>query len=111
MTDTITRAKDLLGLVRQARELNRHQKKEELGFLAENIIFAQAEFIKDLVETEQAYRQRIRELMEKEDLSFAAAENKAMCEEVYAIYKKVKHIYSLAEEQIRLLKLMISNSY
>ena len=111
MDYTVTRAKELLNLVRQARELNRHQKREELGFLAEDIIFAQAEFIKDLVETEQNYRQRIRELMEQEKLSFAAAENKSMCEEVYALYKKVKKIYELSEEQIRLLKLMISNSY
>ena len=64
-----------------------------------------------LVETEQSYRARIRELIETQDTSFAAAENQAKTEQEYGIYKKIKYLYEVAEEKIRMLKLVIGSSY
>ena len=107
--EIIKRSKDLIALIQQNHGI--HPTRDQLEKQADDILYWISEFVKFKVEAEQAYRLRIRDLMEKEDLSFAAAENKAMTEEVYAIYKKVKHIFELGEEKIRLLKIMLSGAY
>ena len=102
-------SKKLMGLVRADKD--RQMKREELENLATDILFFQTEFVKVKIDAEQAFRLRIREIIEKEGTSFAAAENKAMTEECYVIYKKINHIWDLAEEKIRLLKIMLGSSY
>ena len=102
-------SKTLIGLIQADKD--KVMKREELENLATDILFWQTSFVKVKIEAEQAYRLRIRDIMEKENASFAGAENKAMCEEVYALHKKVKHIYELAEEKIRLLKIILGSSY
>ena len=108
---TVEKAKELRDLIFKARDLMHGAKREELGFMAEDILVSQTEFLTYKINSETSYRQRIRQLEEEKDLSFSSAENLAKTEEVYAIYKKTDHLYDLASEQIRLLKILLTFGY
>lgn len=107
MTRAVELAQKISSLIRSPKNL----KREDMEKLADDILYWQVEFGAYLVEMEQAFRFRIHEFMEKEELSFAAAENKAKTEREYGIYKKIKYLYSVAEEKIRVIKLMIGGAY
>ena len=108
---TIEKSKELLGLIKGTKVLKDGRKREEVLFHAEDLTLALADYIKYRIDAEQEYRRLIRKLQEEKDLSFAAAENIAMTDELYAIYKKTKLIYELGEEQIRILKIWAGSGY
>ena len=109
--ETIKKAKELLGLIKETGRLKDTKKREEVLFQAEDLTLALADFIKYRIDAEQDYRRLIRTLQEEKKLSFAAAENMAMIDELFAIYKKTKLIYHLAEEQVRILKIWAGSGY
>lgn len=109
--EKVDRAHELIRKIASLIRSPKNLKKEEMEKLADDILYWQVEFGAYLVEAEQAYRFLIRQLMEKYDLSYAAAENQAKTEQEYAIYKKIKYLYEVAEEKIRVLKLMIGGAY
>lgn len=107
----IDRSHELILKISSLIRSPKNMKREDMEKLADDILFWQVEFGAYLVEAEQAYRFLIRELMEKQDLSFAAAENQAKTKQEYGIYKKIKYLYSVSEEKIRVLKLFLGSSY
>ena len=108
MNDIVKQSQELLAVIAGARSKGSVPlDPNSLMMLAEEIIARQAYYIGLLINSEMEYRRRIRECMEKEDLSFNAAENKARTEDVYAIYKKAQYVYDLATEQVLLIKRMM----
>src|SRR5439155_1796877 len=84
--------------------------KQRLFDLAQDIFHTQAYFIGLMIDAEQAHEKRINELIEKDDLSKAAAESKAKSEEAYGLWKKSKLAYELAAEQAMLIKKLLGLS-
>ena len=106
---TIELSQKLIALIR--KDHKKFLKKEELEEIANEILHWQIEFVAYKIKSEQAFRARIREITLAEKVSFAAAENQAMTEEVYYTHKRVKYINEISEEKVKVLKLMIGSSY
>ena len=109
--EKIDRSGELIKKISSLVRSPKNMKREDMEKLADEILYWQVEFGAYLVEAEQAYRFFIRELMEKMDMSYAAAENQAKTEQDYAIYKKMVYLHSIAEEKIRVLKISLGSSY
>ena len=100
-------AKKLEALVSKS---NKNLSKDEREHLADEIILFQIGAAKVVIDLEQQYRLRVRQLKEQGE-SYASAENTAKTEKEWALFKKIEMLYELAEEKVRIIKIMMSSSY
>lgn len=99
---------NLKALVAEAGKLADTPSAPEAYYqIAQKILSRRAYLSGLLVDAEQAYETRKLQLRDEEDLSVAAAENKAKTEQQYALYKKALLADNLADEQVKLLKRML----
>lgn len=101
-------AKTMLAEIAKARHfITAPTSTDEYYKTAQKLISQQAYFVGFLVDAEQKYEER-KAALRKDGLSSSAAENQAKTEQEYTAYKKAKYVYELVQEQIMLLKKMLS---
>lgn len=93
----------LLQEISAAKEYSKSPEPHDLFISAETIISSLAYLIGPLMDAETAYRQKIKKYVEEGD-SNAKAESRAMAEEEYKNWRKIKMVYELSEEQVKLIK-------
>lgn len=96
-------AQDLRNTIHKAREYSQVRNPHDLFIDCESIIGMLSYLITPKVELETEYRQQIVTYIEAGD-SNAKAEAKARAGESYKNWKKLEGLYTLGEEQVRLLK-------
>ena len=104
-----TEYEKLIKLIQAAGELaDRPADLNEFYNIAQKILSQRAYMTGLVTRAEQAYEARKLELRTEKDASVAASENEAKTEEVYARYKNIKGAVDTADEQVKLLKKMLT---
>lgn len=95
-------AKDILAVIARARDYT-NVAPHEVFMDAEALVSSLAFLVGPKLAAEGRYREKVRKYME-DDFSAARAEIYAKADPEYIEWKKLEHVYDLAQDQIMLLK-------